>query len=827
MQGFAGDVRYAFRQLVRAPAFTLTALLTLALGIGVNAAMFSVVDQALLRNVPYPDSGRLVQMGPRPNGSQNIGIATLPDIRDWRARSHSFSAIGYYSMQLPTLGGRDNPQLVPQVISSANFFDVLGLHAAMGRLFLPDDEKVGNGKVLVLSWTIWEKFFHGDPGILGQSVPLNGEHYVVIGVLQQGSSFPENIDTMYSPVEADTKDYQDRGSSFLQAVGRLRAGVSPQQAQTELQRIHRQLTKEYPDKESADPVGVELYQDVVTQSARPALLALGAAVLAVWLIACANVAGLMLTRANSRRREIAIRGALGAGRSRLMQQFLAESLLLSLSGGAIGLGIAALSLKLLSHYLGDAVRHGADMHIDVAVCAYLLLASCVSAVLFGMIPGWHASHIPAQEGLREGSAAAGTSRRQIFWRDSLVIGEIALTLALLIAGGLMMRTLWELRHTHLGFVAQNLVTTTFFLPQTHGQLFVSTDAKQPSLVNTFHKPLLEKLRGTPGVEMAALSTKRALDTSFHGSMSIVMAGMPKAPKGQVPQASAGAVSPDYFRTLGIPLLRGRFFNSGDRPGHPEVVIVNEAFVRKILPGKDPLGMQIDMRNQDNPQDKTAPLTIVGVVADSLQDAVGGDVTPELEFDLEQLAPGDPMYSILAAFHMDLTVRTRLAPATALAMMTRDIHALEPEMALQGSESMQQAIDDSLGSQTLAARLLGIFGISALAIALAGIYGLLSYSVSQRTRELGVRLALGAQRGDVLWLVLRRASILLGIGIGIGIAVSWATSGILRSFLYGLHAYDALTVLAVALVLGVCGIAASYLPARRAASTDPMEALRTE
>jgi predicted permease len=700
MQGFRGDVRFAIRQLIKTPAFTLTALLTLALGIGVNAAMFSVVDQALLRPVPYADPGRLVHIGPSAAGGNELNTVALPEILDWRARSHSFSSIGYYSMQLPTLGGTQNPQLVVQVVSSANLLEVLGMHPAMGRVFTPDDEKVGHGHVLVLGWTIWKNFFHGDPNVLGRTVPLNGEQYTVIGVLPKGASFPEDAEGMFSPVEVDTKDYQDRGSSFLVAIGRLRAGVSPAQAEGELQRIHQQLLKEYPGKESSDPPGVELYQDVVIQRARPALWALSAAVLAVWLIACANVAGLMLTRANSRRREMAIRGALGAGRSRLMQQFLTESLMLSLCGGLLGLGVAGLSLKLLSHYLSNSVRHGAEMHIDVAVCAYLLVASCISALFFGMIPGWQASHIPAQEGLREGSVASGTSRRQNLWRDALVVGEIALTLALLIAGGLMLRTLWGLRHTNLGFAPQNLVTTTFFLPQTHGQLFVNTDAKQPSLINTFYKPLLEKLRSTPGMEMAALSTKRVLDTNFHGDMSIEIAGMPKQPKNQVPHANAGAVSPDYFRTLGISLLRGRFFNSGDLPGHPEVALVNETFARAILAGKDPLGMQIKDPSEDDPAEgnpgaKARPLTIVGVVADTRQDAVGDPVKPELYYDLEQLAPGDEMYSILAAYHMDLLVRTRLATATALDIITKDIHALEPEMALQGSESLQQVIDDSL------------------------------------------------------------------------------------------------------------------------------------
>jgi predicted permease len=827
MQGVSGDIRYALRQLMKTPAFTLTALLTLALGIGVNAAMFSVVDQALLRPVPYSDPSRLVLMGPRNSDGKSVGISGLPDLRDWRMRSHSFSEIAYYTMQLPTLGGSQNPKLVPQVIGSANLFHVLGLRPAMGRLFAPDDEAPGHGLILVLSWGVWKDFFHSDAGIVGRSVPLNGVQYLVVGVLPESRVFPENTDSMFSPLEINGKDYQDRGSSFLTAVGRLRAGVSAGQAQAELEQIHQQLAKEYPDKESSEPVLVEPYQDAITQGSKSALLALSAAVISVWLIACANVAGLMLTRANSRRREIAIRGALGAGRSRLMQQFLTESLLLSLSGGVLGLGIAGLSLKLLSHYLGNAVRHGADVHIDFMVCAYLLLASCVSAVLFGVIPGWHASHIPAQEGLREGSAAAGTSRRQTFWRDGLVVGEIALTLALLIAGGLMMRTLWSLRHSELGFVPDHLVTTSFFLP-THGQFWVNTDDKQQqNIVTTFYQPLIAKLHNTPGVELAAISTKRALDTNFHGTMSIQMMGMPKAPRGKQPQASASAVSDDYFRTLGTPLVQGRFFDENDRPGHSGLVIVNQAFVRQILEGKQPLGMQVDMRDHEDPKDKTLPVTIVGVVADSRQDAVGDTVGPEIEFDLRQLVPGDVMYSILAAYHGDLTVRTRLAPATAVNLIEKEIHSFEPEMALQNSASMQQIIDDSLGNQTLAARLLGIFGIAALAIAVAGIYGLLSYSVSQRTRELGLRLALGAQRGDVLRMILKRAVLLLAIGIGIGIGISWATGGILRSFLYGLHAYDAVTVLAVALVLGVCGIAASYLPARRAAATDPMEALRTE
>lgn len=831
MQVLSRDVFYALRQLRKTPAFTFTALLTLALGIGVNAAMFSVIDQALLRRVPYPDSSRLMQLGPYPEKGNGFAEASLPDAQDWQQRSHTFSAIAYFSEQLPTLGGTTDPVLTVQVQSSPNLFEVLGLHAAMGRTFIPDDAKPGRGRVLVLTWDLWKNVYHGDPSILGRSVPVNGVQYSVIGILPQNVDFPENAGSMFSPVEEGIKNSMEaRDSHFLGAIGRLRPGVTPAQAQGELQQIHQQQLKEYADKESTDPIRVIPYQDVVTKDSKPALFALSIAVLAVWLIACANVAGLMLTRTNARRREIAIRGALGAPRGRLIQQFLTESLLLSLGGGILGLVIAEASLKMLSHYLG-AVRHGSDIHINLSVCAWLLFASCVSALLFGILPAWSAARVPAQEGLRESSAAAGTSKQQVFWRDALVVGEIALTLALLIAGGLMIRTLWALRHTQLGFAPRNLITTTMFMPQTSGKpWWQNDDPNQPNLITTFLHPLADKLSSTPGFEMVAFSSKRALDTSFHADFSVQFKGQPKPPKGQEPSANASAVSDNYFQTVGVPLLRGRLFNSSDRVETHPVALVNQAFADQIVPGKNPIGMVLDFQDDDDKKKKDAkdpsPM-IVGIVANSRQGKIGEGIQPELYYDMNQLAPGNPFYSFLVGFHMNLVARTHLVPSASLDIITKAIHSFHPEMALQDTKSMQQVIDDSLSNQTLAARLLSIFGIAALVIAAAGIYGLLSYSVSQRTRELGLRLALGAQRNDVLWLVLRRACILLGIGIAIGACVAWAMGGVLRSFLYGLHAYDAVTVLCVAALLGLCGLAASYLPAHRAASVDPMEALRSE
>ena len=826
MRSFLQDLQYAVRQLRHAPAFSVTAILTLALGIGVNAAMFSVVDQVLLRAMPFPHAEQVVQAGVR-TLSGNFASTSLPDIRDWQARSHSFDQMGYYMEQVPTLGGTAEPKLVPQIVSSGNLLSLLQARPLLGRLFLPEEAASGHEAVVILSASLWRGMFHGDPEILGRSIPVNGIPHTVVGVMPQGFSFPASAgeESIWTPIPADDKGLQDRNSSSLSVIARLRPGVTVTEATHELNGIHEQLKREYPKDEDANLIMVETYADVVTGSVRPAMLALDAAVLAVWLIACANVAGLLLARSNNRRRELALRTALGAGRGRLVRQLLTESLLLSFAGGSLGLLLAFTALRVLKQYLSESIIFGSEVHIDGTVCAYLLGASCLSAVLFGLLPALQASRVPAQEGLRQGSAGGGVSRQQTRWRDGLVIGEIALTLTLLVAAGLMVRTLISLRRAPVGFVAEDVTTAAIYLPN-HQSLFFEApkQANGTTVIQTFYLPLLERIRALGGIDAAGLTTVRPLQGNWDFNMTVEFEGEPKPERNMGAVAQARATTADYFRTMGIRLLQGRFFAPSDSFAAPPVAIVNQAFARRFFPSGTPVGKGVRLNDTGTRQFAT----IVGVVEDSPQKTLGMPPLPEIHYNLAQMQPQDDLYPILGSFLMNVAIRSSRGSESIAPGLRRAVHELDPDAALQDVQTMQQVLDGSLGNQVLAARLLGLLAFSGLLIAVAGIYGLLAYSVSQRTRELGVRLALGAQRGGVLWLVLRHALVLLGVGVALGAALTAASGRLFTSFLaYKLSGQDALVAVAVAALLAVCGLVASYLPARRAALIDPVVALRTE
>jgi predicted permease len=826
MQTLLQDLHFAFRQLRNAPVFALTAILTLALGIGINAAMFSVVDQVLLRSMPFPRADEVVQMAVRTE-SGGFASTSLLDIQDWQARSHSFQQIAYYAEQVPTLGGTSNPRLVPQIVSSSNLFDLLQAKPMMGRSFLPDDGKSGHDNVVVLSAATWREVYHADPKIISRSVPVNGIPYTVIGVMPDGFAFPANTgdNSIWTPIPIDEKALQDRSSGMLSVIGRLRTGVTLAEATHEMNSVHEQLVHEYPKEEDTNPVRLELYPNVVTGTARPAIIALDVAVFAVWLIACANIAGLLLARGNNRRREVALRTALGAQRSRLIRQFLTESLLLSLAGGALGLLLANLALHLLKRYLANAVIFGDQIHIDLKVCAFLFAASCISAILFGLLPALHASRVPPQDGLRLGAAVSGVSRQQTRWGDALVVGEIALTLTLLVAAGLMVRTLITLRHTRVGFVADQVVTGEIYLPN-HSALFIGSPQQQgnSTIIQHFYIPLLDRINALPGIQFAGLTTVRPLEGNWDFNMNVELAHHPRPERSAQAYAQARATSADYFKTMGIRLLQGRFFDTTDSATATPTAIVNRTFARRFLPNENPLGQQL--RYNDTGERQWS--TIVGVIDDSPQKTIGQPPLPEIHYNLGQLLPQDELYPILGAFYMNVSVRSPLASDTIGLELRRVMHDLQPDAVLNNVHSMQEVVDNSLGNQVLAARLLSLFALTGLMIAVAGIYGLLAYSVSQRTRELGVRLALGAQREAILWLVLRHALVLLGIGIILGAIVSVGSGKLLTSFLvYKLNGFDAFVAISVAILLGLCGLIASYLPARRAASIDPVVALRTE
>jgi putative ABC transport system permease protein len=828
MQNLLWHARYGLRQLLKTPAFTLAALLTLALGIGVNAAMFSVIDQVLLRPLPYRNAKRLVKFGPiDPANPQNYGSMSLPDLQDIAARSHSLQGIGYYTFQIPTLGGGSTePKITPEITASTNLFDLLGVAPMLGRGFVPDDGKPGHNNVLVLGYQVWQENFHGDRGIVGSKVTIDGDPYSVIGVLPPHVEFPGNVgEAIYSPLVTDDKSMQDRDNAGLAPFGLLLPGVPVAQARAELNGIRRQLRHDYPKEEGKDPIRVESYRDSLTDEVRPALNALNFAVIAVWLIACANVAGLMLTRSNARRREIAIVTALGAPRSIVVRQFLTESLMLGLAGGAAGLGLAALALRLLRHYLANAVLYGDDIHINASVCVYLVVASVVSAALFGLAPAWASARLSVQDGLREGAAATGVSRKQAFWRDALVVGEFTLTLALLIAAGLMMRTLLLLRHAEMGFDAGQVITGDLYLP-THGVWWANNDPRKANLVTTFWEPLVEHLEHTPGILSAGLTTVRPLQPNWSFNAHTKVKGVTYADKNAQPEAVVRATTAGYYKTFGVRLLQGRFFEDDeDTPQSPIAVMVNQAFAKKVFPNQNPLGKQLEVGDEKTPAREWG--TIVGVADDVRQRSAGEASQPEIDVNLLQLTPQDDLYPILSSFLMNVGVRTRLPAADAEKAIRSAVHELQPEIGIDKLEPMRQVVDDSMGNQTLAARLLALFALAALLIAVAGIYGLLSYSVSQRTREFGVRLALGAPQSHLHWLVLQHALMLLGMGIAAGIALAVLASSVMRAFIYGFHGYDLFTVFAVAAILALCGLGASYLPARRAAKVDPMVALRTE
>ena len=822
---FGNDLRYAWRQLRRSPGFAIAAIVTLALGIGATTTMFSVVDQVLLRPLPYKDPGQLVtisEVGYARDAAKGFGGISLPNALDWQTRSHALQGAGYYTLMMPVVSGIAHPHTVSELVTSANFLSLLGVQPALGRNFAPGENSGAASHVVVLGADAWHTLFNSDRGIVGHNISLNTAPYTIIGVMPESFRFQGSSDFLFSPLDVTTKDLQDRSSGMLSVIGRLQPGLTVADASRELMGIKQQNLKMYPGKELDNRVVVESYAEALTSSVRPGLVALNGLVLAVWLLATINVAGLLLTRTQGRRREIAVRAALGARSGRLVRQFLVESLMLSLAGGACGLAITSAALHILRHYLSSSFLNGDLIHVDMAVGLYVLIASCVSALIFGILPALQAARLPILIGLREGAAGSGTSRSQSLVRDTIVTVEVALSLLLLVAAGVMAHTLYDLQRRPLGFNPEKVVTAELIMPQ-KGYWFVDQpSANQSNISQTFVTPMLSRIRQLPGVVSVGVTTIRPLRPNMSFLDRIAFADRPKPNPRYQQSANLRAATPDYFRAMGIPLIQGRFFNEQDIPRASVAAVVNQAFVRQIVVNGSPLGLRV--ADEDSGPHKYA--TIVGVMADARQ-GMNDTVAPEMIFNLNQILPTDGFYFLLN-YHLDLVVRARTAPETLIPAITHIVHDLNPDVGVNQSELMETTVDDTMGSQTLAARLLALFALTALVIAAAGLYGLLAYQVTQQMRDFGVRLALGAQRKDVLWLVLRRAIVLLCIGASLGVAVSLGFSRIAQSMLSGVDVQNIVLVIeAVTVILAVTCITASYLPARRAAQTDPMQALRHE
>jgi len=813
------DIRYTLRQFRKSRAFALTAIAVLALGLGANIAVFTVLDGILLRPLPYSRPGGLVVVDPvGPNRFYSMALADIVQLRDAVGPRLRIGAIERTSMA--SIVGPGGRYQVLRADVMASIFPLLGIQPAMGRFFRDEENTPGNARVAILGDDAWRKLFNADPGILGKTVTIKSQAYTVVGVMPRGFTFPfgESMG-IWTPSEitpAARSEMDGENAQWIDSFfARLPEGMTIAQLQDILSRTQTVVAKEAPDNNIATGVKVTVYQQKLNEQARKPLLLLYVVVVGIWALACLNVTSLMLVRAVSRTREQAVRAALGASRARLLQQSIVESLVLSGSGAIAGMLLGQSVIKLLWRQIQNRLPLTETIHVDWRVIVFLVLLALLTTLIAGIFPAARAMRRDVRENLHGVTATASASQNRT--REALVVGQLALTLVFLVGACLFLRTIHALRQVPTGFSQQNVLTGGVIL---NGSGHTDGDDMKHNVVRDAYLPLLEKLRAIPGVEVAALSSVLPLRAEFAVSISGSLDGK-KAARGQAPIADGRLSSAGLVDALGIQMVRGRFFTERDTASSPVVVVVNQAFASKYLPGQDPIGHTFGLG-----KGRFADPRIVGVIADMKQTTLTEPTKPEVYFCLAQTTPDTPLYGIATAF-IQVAIRARV-PADALrAQFDKVLHEVAPDATTTNVKTIHQAFEDSFGSQTLIARLLETFAILALAIASVGLYGLLSFAVAQRTREIGLRIAFGAQQSNILSLVLGRALLLVCIGLGAGLALAWFAVTMARSYIFGVEAHDLITFSAVPLVLAVASFLAAWLPARRAASVDPILALRSE
>ena len=815
------DVRYALRQLKRSPGFATAVIGTLALGIGAATAMFTVVDHVLLRSLPYKNAKQLLVMSEHSKDARFGAEASWSDLQHWRT-SHSFDDIAFWAGMIGRnyLQGKTSSLQVDGKEVSPNLFALLGTRPALGPGFIAEQPGFGavkNAGSIVLSHAVWETAFAGDPGIIGRKVQVNEHPYTVVGVMPAGFQFPfDNYPAgqVWVVRQLDDNDKKhDDDAAIYSAIGRLRHGVTLEAASAEMQIIQKQVVAQYSDASSrADRsiLKVERYGDtLVDADVRRALLALLAAAGVLWLIASVNVTNLLLARGTARQREIAMRGALGASRRRVLQQMMVEGLVLSASAAVLGIALALVAVRVTGSVASTHLNVDFSTHVNGTIFAVLCGLTLISAVVSSAWPAMLAVRAPIEPALKQGGERTGAGRRHNRMRSALVAIEVAMSLTLLVACGLLLRTIYTLRHVPLGFRTDHILVANLSIP--------SYRYTNKSVNEVLYQPLLERVQHLHGVQAAGMMSEVPLGQTFNIMLSLRM-------NGKMITAGLKPVSSQIQSIFGMKMLAGRFFNDEDSPTSQGVAVVNPAFAREFSPNKHDwnslLGTTVWNLRKD------MPAKIVGVIDDQRQTGVAQPSQPEVEICLCQITPESGIYQP-STIAMDLAVRTSLPTAEMSPEIRAALKQASPELANSTLSTMDQIVEDSFGSQRLAAHLLEIFGGSALLLCVAGLYGLLAYVVTQRTRELGVRIALGAQRGDLSWLVLRQAGTMLLIGVAVGAGLAWASARLVRGFLYGVEAHDGWTLAGAAVLLMVCGLLAAYVPARRAASVNPMEALRAE
>ena len=812
LEHFNQDVRFAFRMFAKTPGFTAVAVLTLALGIGANSAIFSFVYGVLLAPLPYRDASRLVVMN---ETTPRVGTVSVshPNFLDWRAQSHSFSQMAAVYHVGFNLAGVSQPENITGEAVSPNFLSMLGVHPLLGRDFEPSEEKAGTAPVVLLGYSLWQTHLGGDPNAIGRTVSLDGHSYTVIGVLPPNFRSLDKTDVMEPTgvLAAADSDFQERGArGDMAVVGKLAPNATLAQARAEMEGIAARLAKEYPRANDQFGVRLQPIRDVFAGNARPALLVVFGAVMFVLLIACANVANLFLVRGAARTREIALRIAFGASRSRIVRQMLTESFVLAVLGGGLGLALAFAGIKGMTRLVSTDMMNGASVNLNGAVLLFTAGVVVLCAFVFGLAPAMHSTKPDVQSELKEGARTSSAGAAQNRLRGVLAIAEISLSLILLAGAGLMVKSLYKLMKVNPGFQPEHVLTMEMALR-------TQQYAKEPAILN-FWQQVLERVRALPGVEGAAVGTAAPF-TGNHDRGDITIEGMPLPRPGSWPHPDYHVVSPGYLQTLGIPLLRGRSFTDADDGNAPLVGMINSLLARQFFPNRDPIGKRFMSGHPPADPVKNPPhwITIVGVVGDTKLYGLANPPRLEIYVPARRSPSND----------MDLLVKSSANPTAMISAIRGVVASVDKDQPIFAISTMDALRNNSISGRSTTLIMLGAFSILALVLAAIGIYGVMSYSVAQRTHEIGIRMALGAQRRDVMRMVLGLGGRIALAGIVIGMAAALGLTRLMSSLLYSVSASDPATFAAVAILLVTVALVACYIPARRAMRVDPMVALRYE
>ena len=807
VEALGRDLRHTVRQFARSPGFLLTVVLILGLGIGANTAIFSVVHAALLRALPYRNADRLVSVWEYNLQQRHINTVSGANLADWQAQGPVFDDLAYSWDEQYTLTGGGPPESLFAYQLSSNFFDVLGASALSGRTFLPDQGQPGRDHVAVLSYRLWQRRFAGDPKVLNRPITLNGQAYTVVGIMPPGFAHPSAITDLWTPLALGPEAWSDRRNHMLRVVGRLRPGVGVSQAQVRMSSLAARLAALYPQTNAGMSVQLVPLRDSYTGDLRTTLWVLQAAVLLLLLIACANVANLLLARAVAREREVAVRTALGASRSRLFQQFLVEGLTLSACGAVLGFLLAWAGVRFLPALLPQNLflLNAGAVTLDGPVLAFSLVLTALSGAVFGAVPAWRIvayrdRGLATTAGGRGHTGGLGRSRL----RGALVVSEVALSVLLLVSAGLLMRSFEKLASRSLGLRPDHVLTARLVLPP--------NKYKDGPAVDTFSRQVIERLEASPGV-LAAGAVNTLPLTGQYALRSFAIGGRPAPLPGQQSPAAFQLVTPRYFEAMGIPLRRGRRFSDGDRPGAPGVAIVSESFARRYWPNEDAIGKRVQIADAGTPEWRE----VVGVVGDTRQLGLETDPVPTV------YRPFAQAYWPFLSF----AARSSGDPAALASTLRQAIWQLDKDEPVTAVQTMDQVAAGSVAMRRLSTGLIAVFSAVALLLAALGIFGVVNYGVRQRTNEIGVRMALGASVAGVLRMVVGHGLMLAVAGVVLGLLGAWGATRFLVSMLVEVRPMDPLTVVSAALVLLAIALAACLGPARRAATIDPAAALRHE